>query len=82
MAVTGASNVTGFMPPIHRLAAKAHAVGAEILVDAAQLAPHRRIDMKADDDPAHLDYVAISGHKVYAPFGSGALKMPTALVLK
>jgi cysteine desulfurase/selenocysteine lyase len=76
VAVTGASNVTGFMPPIHRLAAKAHAVGAEILVDAAQLAPHRRIDMKADDAPEHLDYVALSAHKMYAPFGTGALIGP------
>lgn len=76
VAVTGASNVTGFMPPIHRLAAKAHAAGAEILVDAAQLAPHRRIDMKADDDPEHLDYVALSAHKMYAPFGAGALVGP------
>ena len=73
LTVSGASNVTGFVQPIHRLARKAHAVGARILVDAAQLAPHRRIDVKADDDPEHLDYVAISAHKMYAPFGTGAL---------
>ena len=73
VTVSGASNVTGFVQPIHRLARKAHAVGARILVDAAQLAPHRRIDVKPDDDPEHLDYVAISSHKMYAPFGTGAL---------
>ena len=73
LTVCGASNVTGFVQPIHRLARKAHAVGARILVDAAQLAPHRRIDVKPDDDPEHLDYVAISAHKMYAPFGTGAL---------
>ena len=73
VAVTGASNVTGFLPPIHRLAEKAHAAGAQILVDGAQLAPHRPISMGALDDPAHLDYVALSAHKMYAPFGSGAL---------
>ena len=73
VAVSGASNVTGFVQPIHRLARKAHAVGARILVDAAQLAPHRAIDVKADDDPEHLDYVALSAHKMYAPFGVGAL---------
>ena len=73
LAVSGASNVTGFVQPIHRLARKAHAVGARILVDAAQLAPHRRIDVRADDDPEHLDYVVISAHKMYAPFGTGAL---------
>lgn len=42
-------------------------------VDAAQLAPHRRIEMLDLDDPAHLDYVSISAHKMYAPFGTGAL---------
>ena len=51
LTVNGASNVTGFIQPIHRLARKAHAVGARILVDAAQLAPHRRIDVKADRRP-------------------------------
>ena len=73
VTVSGASNVTGFLPPIHRLARKAHAVGARILVDAAQLAPHRGIDVKREDDPEHLDYVALSAHKMYAPFGTGAL---------
>ncbi|HRW07802.1 MAG TPA: aminotransferase class V-fold PLP-dependent enzyme, partial [Caldilineaceae bacterium] len=48
VAVSGASNVTGFIQPIHRLAAKAHAVGAKILVDAAQLAPHRPMEMLSD----------------------------------
>lgn len=73
VAITGASNVTGNLNPIHRLAEKAHAVGALILVDCAQLAPHRKVTMLSIDDPAHLDFVAISAHKLYAPFGSGAL---------
>lgn len=73
VAVTGGSNVTGHMPDIHRIAARAHAAGAQIFVDAAQLAPHRAIDMRALDDPTHLDYIAISAHKMYAPFGTGAL---------
>jgi selenocysteine lyase/cysteine desulfurase len=73
LTVSGASNVTGFVQPVHRLARKAHAVGARIFVDAAQLAPHRRIDVKPDDDPEHLDFVALSAHKMYAPFGTGAL---------
>ena len=73
LTVSGASNVTGFVQPIHRLARKAHAAGARIVVDAAQLAPHRRIDVRAADDPEHLDYVALSAHKMYAPFGTGAL---------
>jgi cysteine desulfurase/selenocysteine lyase len=59
--------------PIHHLARKAHAAGAQILVDCAQLAPHRRVDMRPLDDPEHLDFIAISAHKMYAPFGTGAL---------
>jgi selenocysteine lyase/cysteine desulfurase len=73
VAITGASNVTGLLNPVHRLAEKAHAVGAQIALDAAQLAPHRKIEMLDLDNPAHFDYVSISAHKMYAPFGSGAL---------
>ena len=78
VAITGASNVTGYLNPIHRLAKKAHMVGAQILVDCAQLAPHRKINMLATDDPGHLNYVVISAHKLYAPFGTGALIGPRA----
>src|SRR6478609_6449962 len=69
LAVTGASNVTGEILPIRTLAALAHEYGARIVVDAAQLAPHRRINIAADD----VDYLAFSGHKLYAPFGAGVL---------
>ncbi|MFI7115363.1 aminotransferase class V-fold PLP-dependent enzyme [Amycolatopsis sp. NPDC049868] len=69
LAVTGASNVTGEVWPLAELAATAHRFGARIAVDAAQLAPHRRIDVAA----LGLDYVAFSGHKLYAPFGVGVL---------
>jgi selenocysteine lyase/cysteine desulfurase len=82
VTIAGASNVTGYVQPIHRLARKAHAVGAKILVDAAQLAPHRRIDVKPDDDPEHLDFIALSAHKMYAPFGAGALIGPRATFLQ
>lgn len=73
LAVTGGSNVTGFLPDLRRVAELAHAHGAELAVDAAQLAPHRAIDLGALDDPARIDYVALSGHKLYAPYGAGAL---------
>ena len=69
LAVTGASNVTGECPPVGLLADLAHAHGARIAVDGAQLVPHRRVDIGA----LGLDYLAFSGHKVYAPFGAGAL---------
>jgi cysteine desulfurase / selenocysteine lyase len=73
VAVTGASNVTGSLPDVHALAAKAHAAGAQIVVDCAQLAAHGTIDIGTLDDPEHLDYVVLSAHKMYAPFGCGAL---------
>lgn len=69
LSVTGASNVTGEVLPIDRLAEIAHARGARIAVDAAQLLPHRRVDVTASG----IDYLAFSGHKAYAPFGAGAL---------
>jgi selenocysteine lyase/cysteine desulfurase len=73
VAVTGASNVTGLITPARRLAEKAHAHGAHILVDCAQLAPHRAVDVGSLDDPGHFDYVTFSGHKLYAPYGTGVL---------
>jgi selenocysteine lyase/cysteine desulfurase len=72
VAVTGASNVTGELWPLERLAAIAHRYGARLVVDAAQLAPHRPLDMAA----AGIDFLAFSGHKLYAPFGAGALVGP------
>lgn len=69
LAVTGASNVTGEELPVARLAALAHQYGARIVVDAAQLAPHRRISLAASG----VDYIVFSGHKLYAPYGAGAL---------
>jgi cysteine desulfurase/selenocysteine lyase len=73
VAVSGASNVTGYVNPIYRIAQYAHEVGAQILVDGAQLAAHRKIEMGRLDDPPHIDYLAVSGHKMYAPYGAGAL---------
>ena len=73
VALTGASNVTGYINAIHQLAEKVHAIGALFLVDCAQLAPHRKIDMLSLDNPAHLDFITLSAHKMYAPFGTGAL---------
>lgn len=76
VAVTGASNVTGFISPVHEVAELAHRHGALVSVDAAQLAPHRRIDIRPADDPGHLDFVSFSGHKMYAPYGAGVLVAP------
>ncbi len=75
VAVTGASNVTGLLNPIHDIARMAHAKGARILVDAAQLAPHRPLDLHPAElsADARLDFVALSGHKLYAPGSRGVL---------
>ena len=69
VVVTGASNVTGEVLPVAEFAAVARRHGARIALDGAQLAPHRRISLRELD----VDYVALSGHKLYAPFGAGAL---------
>jgi selenocysteine lyase/cysteine desulfurase len=69
LVVTAASNVTGELWPLAELAQVAHRNGARIAVDAAQLVPHRPLDMTA----LGLDYAAFSGHKLYAPFGAGVL---------
>ncbi|MFJ8580495.1 aminotransferase class V-fold PLP-dependent enzyme [Micromonospora sp. NPDC093277] len=69
VAVTGASNVTGERWPVAELARVARRHDARILVDAAQLTPHAPVDLAALD----VDYLALSGHKLYAPFGAGVL---------
>ncbi len=69
LALTGASNVTGWLPPVEAICTAAHERGIPVVLDAAQLAPHRPL-------PAGPDYVAFSGHKLYAPFGAGALIGP------
>ncbi|WP_433022099.1 aminotransferase class V-fold PLP-dependent enzyme [Kribbella sp. CA-294648] len=69
VVITGASNVTGEIFPIAEIAAVAKAHGARVCLDAAQLAPHRQVNIQELD----VDWVALSGHKLYAPYGAGAL---------
>jgi selenocysteine lyase/cysteine desulfurase len=69
LAITGASNVTGWLPPIDAIIEAAHDRGIPVFVDAAQLAPHRPM-------PPEADFIAWSGHKMYAPFGAGVLIGP------
>jgi len=69
VAVTGMSNVLGTLTPIGEIAAAAHAVGAVILVDGAQLVPHHPVDVAALD----VDFLTISGHKMLGPTASGGL---------
>lgn len=69
LAVTGASNVTGEILPLAELVAIAHRAGARIAVDGAQLVPHHRVHLER----LGIDYLAFSGHKLYAPYGAGVL---------
>jgi cysteine desulfurase/selenocysteine lyase len=69
LTVTGMSNVLGTINPVKELAARAHAVGAIIVVDGAQSVPHLMTDV-ADAD---IDFLAFSGHKLYGPSGVGIL---------
>jgi cysteine desulfurase/selenocysteine lyase len=76
LALSGASNVTGYLPDIHRIAALAHQAGAQVLVDAAQLVAHRQLNVEPVGSPGHLDFVVFSAHKIYAPFGAGVVVGP------
>lgn len=73
VAITGASNVSGYITDIDLYARGAHSVGAELLVDAAQLAPHRPLAMGRLAEDTHVDYLVFSAHKMYAPYGIGVL---------
>ncbi len=69
VAVSGASNVLGVCNGLEEISRIVHSYGARLLVDAAQLIAHRRVDMET----CGIDYLAFSAHKVYAPFGCGVL---------
>jgi cysteine desulfurase/selenocysteine lyase len=69
LAVSGMSNSLGTLPPLPQLIAAAHAVGALVLVDGAQLVPHVPVDVTALD----VDFLTISGHKMLGPTASGGL---------
>ena len=69
VSVVHLSNSLGTVNPIREMCAAAHAVGAKVLVDGAQAAPHLAVDVQELD----CDFYAFSGHKTYAPTGIGAL---------
>ena len=76
LAVTGQSNVLGTRPDLGTLVALAREHGALVTVDAAQLAVHAPLDVRAMD----CDFLAFSGHKVYGPTGIGVLYGKRALL--
>ncbi len=69
VAVNHISNALGTLNPIREIIAAAHAVGAAVLIDGAQAAPHLQPDVQALD----CDFYTVSGHKICAPTGSGFL---------
>ena len=73
VTVTGASNVTGYINDIHKIAQVVHKYKAKIIVDGAQLVPHIRVDMSGKEKDENIDFLVFSGHKLYAPFGSGVI---------
>jgi cysteine desulfurase/selenocysteine lyase len=69
LSVTGMSNALGTLTPLKQLVDAAHAVGALVAVDGAQLVPHHRVNVTELD----CDFLAISGHKMLGPTASGGL---------
>ena len=69
VAISGASNVLGSCNNLEETSRIVHLFGARLLVDGAQLVAHREINI----DKSNIDYFVFSGHKIYAPFGSGVL---------
>jgi cysteine desulfurase/selenocysteine lyase len=69
VAVNHVSNALGVVNPIGEIIEKARALGARVLIDAAQSAPHIALDVQKMD----CDYLVFSGHKMYAPTGVGVL---------
>lgn len=76
VSVVQVSNVLGTVNPVRRMADIAHAHGAKIIVDAAQSVPHFTVDVQELD----CDFLAFSGHKLYAPTGIGVLYGKEALL--
>lgn len=73
VAVTAASNVTGYVNDINQIARVCHKYNAKIIVDAAQLVAHREINMAGSCKEEQIDFLVFSAHKAYAPFGGGAV---------
>jgi len=79
VAITGCSNVTGIINDIHSIASLTHKYDGKILVDGAQLIPHRKVNMKGYKNDDYIDFLVLSAHKMYAPFGTGVLIGPKTI---
>lgn len=73
VTITAASNVTGYVTDVHRVAKMAHQYGAKIIVDGAQIVAHRAFSMIGDTPEENIDFFVFSAHKMYSPYGGGAV---------
>ena len=73
VSVTAASNVTGYVTDVHRVAKLAHKYGAKIIVDGAQIVAHRKFSMMGESEDENIDFFVFSAHKMYSPYGGGAV---------
>ena len=73
VSITAASNVTGYVNDVHAVARLAHQHGAQVIVDGAQIASHQAFSMRGRTPEEDIDYFVFSAHKMYAPYGGGAV---------
>ena len=73
VSLCGASNVTGYINDIHYAAKIVHKYGAKLIVDGAQLVPHRKISISGKSQDEDIDFLVFSSHKIYSPFGIGVI---------
>jgi len=82
VCVTAASNVTGYVNDVHLIAKVAHRYGAKIIVDGAQIVAHRQFNMLGNAPDENIDFFVFSAHKMYSPFGGGAIVGLTNILKK
>ena len=73
VSLSGASNVTGYINDIHNIAKTVHKYGAKLIVDGAQLVPHRKVSISGKNEDEDIDFLVFSSHKIYSPFGIGVI---------
>lgn len=82
VTLSAASNVTGYITPIHEAARIAHRYGAKLIIDGAQIVAHRKVNLLGSCEEEAIDAFVFSGHKMYAPFGEGVVIVKKELVEK
>ena len=73
VSLTGASNVTGYINDIHLIAKLVHEYDCKLIIDGAQLVPHRKVDISGKSEEEQIDFLVFSSHKIYSPFGVGVI---------